>query len=113
MASESPIVSVKPVSEEWFVGGAGLIARQAAALGVKATFVTCCAEDEGLDRIKSTLDRFGAEVSNLAVPGRGAYTKTRYLVGGQKVFKVDRGNPAPIPIETTILGMSGHVIGRC
>jgi len=112
VASESPIVSVKPVSEEWFVGGAGLIARQAAALGAKATFVTCCAEDEGLDRIKSTLDRFGAEVSNLAVPGRGAYTKTRYLVGGQKVFKVDRGNPAPIPIETTteLIGALGELL---
>ena len=30
VASESPIVSVKPVSEEWFIGGAGLIARQSA-----------------------------------------------------------------------------------
>jgi rfaE bifunctional protein kinase chain/domain/rfaE bifunctional protein nucleotidyltransferase chain/domain len=101
VASESPIVSVKPISEEWFVGGAGLIARQAAALGATATFVTCCAEDEGFDRIRSTLRRFGAEVQNVAVPGRGAYTKTRFIVGGQKVFKVDRGNPSPIPIETT------------
>jgi len=101
VASESPIVSVKPISEEWFVGGAGLIARQAAALGATATFVTCCAEDDGFDRIRSTLRRFGAEVHNLAVRGRGAYTKTRFIVGGQKVFKIDRGNPAPIPIETT------------
>ncbi len=101
VASESPIVSVKPVSEEWFVGGAGLIARQAASLGAKATFVTCCAEDEGLERIKTSLNRFGVELHNLPVPGRGAYAKTRYLVGGKKVFKVDRGNPSPIPIETT------------
>jgi rfaE bifunctional protein nucleotidyltransferase chain/domain len=46
VASESPIVSVKPVSEEWFIGGAGLIARQAAVLGAKPTFITCCQEDE-------------------------------------------------------------------
>jgi len=112
VASESPIISVKPVSEEWFVGGAGLIARQAAALGAKATFVTCCAEDEGLARIKTTLERFGAEVHNLAVPGRGTYTKTRFLVGGRKVFKVDRGNPAPIPIETTteLIGSLGELL---
>ncbi|MGB8223832.1 MAG: PfkB family carbohydrate kinase [Polyangiales bacterium] len=101
VASESPIISVKPISEEWFVGGAGLIARQAATLGAKATFITCCAEDEGFERIRSTLEMFGVDVHNLVVPSRGAYTKTRFIVGGRKVFKVDRGNPAPIPIETT------------
>jgi len=99
VASESPIVSVKPVSEEWFIGGAGLIARQSALLGAKPTFVTCCEEDDAFVRIKDTLERSGVEVHNLPAPGRRAYTKTRYLVGGKKVFKVDRGNPAPIPIE--------------
>jgi len=101
VASESPIVSVKPVSEEWFIGGAGLIARQAAVLGAKPTFVTCCQEDEAFERIKDSLGHSGVEVLNLPAPGRRAYSKTRFLVGGKKVFKVDRGNPAPIPIETT------------
>ncbi len=101
VASESPIVSVKPVSEEWFIGGAGLIARQAAVLGAKPTFVTCCEEDESFGRIRSSLERSGVEVHNLPARGRRVYTKTRYLVGGKKVFKVDRGNPAPIPIETS------------
>lgn len=101
VASESPIVSVKPVSEEWFIGGAGLIARQAAILGAKPTFVTCCQEDEAFGRIKDSLQRSGVDVYNLPAPGRRAYTKTRYLVGGKKLFKVDQGNPAPIPIETT------------
>jgi rfaE bifunctional protein kinase chain/domain/rfaE bifunctional protein nucleotidyltransferase chain/domain len=101
VASESPIVSVKPVSEEWFIGGAGLIARQAAVLGAKPTFVTCCQEDEAFERIKDGLEHSGVEVHNLPAPGRRAYSKTRFLVGGKKVFKVDRGNPAPIPIETT------------
>ncbi|KPK14730.1 MAG: hypothetical protein AMJ62_12030 [Myxococcales bacterium SG8_38] len=112
VASESPIVSVKPVSEEWFVGGAGLIARQAAALGAKATFVTCSAEDRDLDRIRSTLATFDVELHNLAVPGRGTYNKTRFIVGGKKVFKVDRGNPAPIPIETTteLIGLLGELL---
>ncbi|MDH3655056.1 MAG: PfkB family carbohydrate kinase [Myxococcales bacterium] len=101
VASESPIVSVKPISEEWFIGGAGLIARQAAILGAKPTFITCCEEDESFLRIRASLERSGVEVHNLPAPGRRAYTKTRYLVGGKKVFKVDRGNPAPIPIETS------------
>ncbi|MGB5811180.1 MAG: PfkB family carbohydrate kinase, partial [Polyangiales bacterium] len=101
VASESPIVSVKPVSEEWFIGGAGLIARQAAVLGARPTFVTACQEDDAFTRIKESLENFGVEVHNLPAPGRGAYTKTRYLVGGKKVFKVDRGNPAPIAVETT------------
>jgi bifunctional ADP-heptose synthase (sugar kinase/adenylyltransferase) len=101
VASESPIVAVKPVSEEWFIGGAGLIARQSAVLGAKPTFVTCCQEDEAFGRIKDSLERSGVEVHNLPTPGRGAYTKTRFLVGGKKVFKVDRGNLMPIPIETT------------
>jgi rfaE bifunctional protein kinase chain/domain/rfaE bifunctional protein nucleotidyltransferase chain/domain len=101
VASESPIVSVKPVSEEWFIGGAGLIARQAAVLGAKPTFVTCCEEDEAFSRITDSLSRSGVEVHNLPAPGRRSYTKTRFLVGGKKVFKVDRGNPAPISMETS------------
>jgi len=101
VASESPIVSVKPVSEEWFIGGAGLIARQAAILGVKPTFITSCQEDAAFERIKNSLERSGVAVHNLPAPGRGAYTKTRFVVGGKKVFKVDRGHPAPISIETT------------
>lgn len=101
VASESPIVSVKPVSEEWFIGGAGLIARQAAVLGARPTFVTCCEEEESFDRIRTSLESSGVEVHNLPAPGRRPYTKTRFLVGGKKVFKVDRGNPAPIPIETS------------
>jgi rfaE bifunctional protein kinase chain/domain/rfaE bifunctional protein nucleotidyltransferase chain/domain len=107
VASESPIVSVKPVSEEWFTGGAGLIARQAAVLGAKPTFITCGQEDDAFERIKDRLERSGVEVHNLPAPGRPTYMKTRFLVGGKKVFKVDRGSPAPIPIETTnqLIGM--------
>lgn len=101
VASESPIVAVKPVSEESFVGGAGVIARQAASLGVNATFVTACSEDESFERVRGSLERSAVQVHNLPVRGRHVFTKTRFLVGGQKVFKVDRGNPSPIPIETT------------
>lgn len=111
VASESPIVSVKPISEEWFVGGAALIARQAAALGAKPTFVTSCDENESYERIAHTLERFGVTVHNLPVRGREPYTKTRFIVGAQKVFKVDWGNPSPIPIETTyeLAGLLGDL----
>ena len=112
VASESPIVSVKPMSEDWFVGGAGLIARQAAILGARATFVTCSEEDEAFDRLRTTLERFGVDVHNLRVPGRSVYTKTRFIVGGKKVFKVDSGNPTPIPVETTdeLISMLGGLL---
>ena len=102
VASESPIVSVKPVSEESFIGGdradsppSGRSRRQGHVRHLRPgrRYVRAHQEDR--------LERSGVEVHNLVAPRRRAYTKTRFLVGGKKVFKVDRGNPAPIPVETT------------
>ena len=99
VASESPIVAVRPIEEDWYVGGAGLIARQIASLGAKPTFVTCCEDNDEYRTFHRELAGRGVEVVNLPVRGRRVFTKTRYIVGGKKVFKVDRGNVAPIAIE--------------
>jgi len=97
VAAESPIVSVSPVSEEWYAGGGALIAAQLAALGARVGFLTVLdPEHPGSVRFRDALEAQGVTVYAVPVERRPVYEKTRYLVGGTKVFKVDRGHRTEI-----------------
>lgn len=101
VASEAPILSVQPVNHEFFVGGAALIARQLAALGASVSFVTAGKDDDTSRYTAQVLAELGVDVVRVDVPNRSSFTKTRYVVGLQKVFKVDRGAPQPLSLQST------------
>lgn len=96
VASESTILSVTPIAEDVFVGGGGLIALQAAALGAKATYLTAIGHDPSRERFENVLGQAGVQVHVVELDERPVYTKTRYLVDAQKLLKVDRGRPSPL-----------------
>ncbi|MFB6264778.1 MAG: PfkB family carbohydrate kinase [Bradymonadaceae bacterium] len=95
VASESPMLSVSPVGEQWYPGGGALIARQLATLGADATFLTPLASDADGDRFERELSDAGVDIERVEVDDRPVYEKCRYLVDEQKVFKVDRGRYTP------------------
>lgn len=99
-ASEGPILDVTPVSEDWYVGGGGLVARQLAALGARTRFVTVARPGPELDRLAEGLGRAGVDLEVLESPTRPVYVKTRYLVGEQKLLKTNRGHHAPLATST-------------
>lgn len=96
VASESTILSVTPLAEETFVGGGGLIALQAAALGAKATYLTAIGHDPNLERYHGLLSQAGVKLHVVELDERPVFTKTRYLVDAHKLLKVDRGRPSPL-----------------
>lgn len=96
VTAEAPVLQVTPISERTYLGGAGVLALHAASLGAKVRFVGVldpALSDAPWDVVDQLRSR-GVEVS--AVPGEGRLEKTRYLVDGQKVFKVNHGRPMTI-----------------
>jgi len=95
VASESPVLSVSPVAEDWFVGGAGLIALQLSALGLTCELLTAV-EASGSEGFRARLDDMDVSLDAVTTDARPVYIKTRYLVDGKKVFKVNTGRRAPL-----------------
>lgn len=93
VASEAPILAVTPESEETYAGGGALIAGQLARLGAEVTLLTVMAPDA---RYAAQIERLGVELVVVPSERRPVFEKTRYLIGGQKVFKVDRGMRADL-----------------
>ncbi len=91
VAAESPILSVTPLAEEQFLGGAALIAGQIVALGGSASFLTPIGDEEGKHLLAEHLDRLGVLFVPAEAEKRPVFRKTRYLVRRRKVFKVNEG----------------------
>lgn len=102
VASEAPVLSVSPLEEYWFVGGGGIIAKQMAALGAEVTYFTAGAEGPEMQRLREGLAHAGVDMHNVEVDSRPVYVKTRYLVGAQKLLKVNRGLHSPIPADSAV-----------
>lgn len=99
-AAESPILSITPVSEERFVGGVGLVARQIAALGSQVTLVT--ADEHRLSAEYSEIVGLsGVQHVRASLENRPVYEKTRYLVDTHKLLKVNEGTIAPLSSRGT------------
>jgi rfaE bifunctional protein kinase chain/domain/rfaE bifunctional protein nucleotidyltransferase chain/domain len=96
LAAEGPVLNVAPLSEEWYAGAGALVAAQMAALGADVTLLTALGGGPEAARFRKAAAGLGVEMLAVDVDDRPAYVKTRYLVDGSKVFKVNRGRPAPL-----------------
>jgi rfaE bifunctional protein kinase chain/domain/rfaE bifunctional protein nucleotidyltransferase chain/domain len=98
VASESPVLDVAPIREDWYLGAAALIAAQIRALGSRASLLSVLGDAPGAARFRERLERYGVEPI-LLDEDRPLYVKTRYLVEESKVFKVNEGRYAPLSTE--------------
>ena len=96
LASESPILDVTPMKDDWFLGAGALIALQVTALGGRAGFLTAHSGDPFAERLEQGLEEAGIALHTVSADERPIYVKTRYLVDEKKVFKVNRGRYAPL-----------------
>jgi rfaE bifunctional protein kinase chain/domain/rfaE bifunctional protein nucleotidyltransferase chain/domain len=105
VAGEAPVLSVRPLQQTNYLGGAAIIAAHLKALGAEPHLFTTVADDEASAQL---LDRLGHDgIACTALPTRRELpTKVRYLVETQKVFKVDRAASQPLDssAERELLG---------
>lgn len=94
-AEEGPVMSMRPDRVASFAGGAAAVAVHAAALGAEVTLVSCGGNDAGTRAFGERLQAAGVEPRLLALR-EGIPVKERFVVGTQKLLKVDHGPRVPL-----------------
>ncbi|MHC4698303.1 MAG: PfkB family carbohydrate kinase [Planctomycetota bacterium] len=95
IASESPMISLVERDEHSYVGGAGIVARHAAALGAHAFLLSAGGDDEQTRTVCDVLEAEGVQ-AHLIKSRPTIVEKTRFLAEDSKLFKVDRGQRLPL-----------------
>lgn len=107
VAAEGPILTLRPLEARHYDGGAAIVARHAAALGARPVLVTAMAEDGEAGAMRARLRAEGVEVRSLPIPSQVA-EKQRFLVGSQKVMKIDLLTPHVLDAgqQEALIGMA-------
>jgi len=92
VAGEGPMLTLRPLETRCYEGGAAIIARHAAAMGARPVLVTALPDDEEGAAFERRLLADGVEVRALRMPGP-IPEKQRFVVGTQKVVKIDLVRP--------------------
>lgn len=113
VASESPVMSLRPLEHRSFDGGAAVIARHLAAMGAQPTLVTALPRTPAAQALRERLEGQGIDV--LAIDAEGPLLeKQRFLVGTQKVMKLDMVHPITLDAarRQRLIGLAEDA-GRC
>lgn len=98
VASESPVLTLRPIERRQYDGGAAVIARHLAAMGARPVLLTALPNRTEAETLRRRLANEGIEV--LWIPMDTALPeKQRFLVGSQKVMKVNNYQPIVMDSE--------------
>lgn len=90
LSSEAPVVVVKEIESNKFVGGGGVVAAHITSLGAKSSFVSTVGHDEVGEYAATSLQESGVSEYLIRDQLRPTTFKTRYMVETQKLFRVSR-----------------------
>jgi rfaE bifunctional protein nucleotidyltransferase chain/domain len=93
IAGESPVMTLRPLERRTYDGGAAIIARHLAAMGALPVVVTALPRDDAGEGLRRRLSAAGVEVRAVEARGWRVPEKQRFLVGSQKVMKLDLVEP--------------------
>ena len=105
MSNEAPVVVVKELETQDYIGGAAIVAAHVAAFGRNCTFLSVAGEDPECDFVEETLQSRGITTYIIRDSERPTTFKMRYMVENQKLFRVSRLKEHSVtsPIETKII----------
>ncbi len=89
ISREAPVPIVTNLSCSYRCGGAANTAANITALGSHAKLVALCGEDERRKRLQDCCEQVGIETELLADPNLATICKTRILVSGQQLIRLD------------------------
>lgn len=92
VAGEAPMLSLRPIGESRFDGGAAIIARHLLAMGAQPVLLTALPRTVEAETLRLRLDAEGVETVSVDVDGP-LLEKRRFLVGETKMVKLDLGEP--------------------
>lgn len=114
IAGESPIMTLRPLETRSFDGGAAIIARHLAALGAHPVLVTGHPATREAAALRMRLDAEGVE-TRWVMTDAPIVEKQRFLVGQQKVMKVDLAAPAELDAsqQQELMDSATDACGQC
>src|SRR5918911_1584225 len=96
VAREAPVPAVTVTSTEAVPGGAGNLAGDLAALGVRVALVGVAGDDEAGRRLRDALARAAVDDQHVVTePGRRTVVKRRLVAEGQLLARFDEGDRTP------------------
>ena len=111
VAGEGPMLSLRPMQDRDYDGGAGVIALHLAGLGAQPVLVSALADDELSGQIAMRLEGQGVEMQ-CHRGRREVVCKHRYLVDHTKLFKVDEGASTPGDLQLEGL-LAAKILAAC
>ncbi len=99
IAGEAPILSVRPLQESVYLGGAAIVAAHLQALGAQAHLLTTVGWDDASAELVTQLEQRGITHTTFSTR-KQLPVKRRYLVEKQKLLKVDQATAQPLDSAT-------------
>lgn len=94
VAGEGPMLSLRPIQQRDYDGGAAVVALHLAGLGAQPTLISALADDDLSGHAMMRLEAAGVDVQ-CHRGRREVVCKHRYLADQTKLFKVDTGSTTP------------------
>ncbi len=114
VAGESPVMSLRPIQHTSFDGGAAIIARHLLAMGARPTLITGLPRTPAAEALRARLAVEGVDVRIIETEGP-MLEKQRFLVGSQKVMKLDFVQPITLDAsrQEQLITMACDAAGEC
>ncbi len=90
MSAEAPVIVVKEMQQQRYVGGAAIVASHLSALGAKCSLVSVIGDDEEGGFLELELKKGNVDARLVKDSSRPTTRKKRYVVENQKLFRVSR-----------------------
>jgi len=99
ISPEAPVPVIRLEQERCYLGGAGNVARNVAALGGRASLVGIAGDDDAGRMLQDILRQEAINAYVPLCPGRVTTRKTRVLARNQQMLRLDREHVCPLKEE--------------
>ena len=90
MSADAPVLVVRPIESETFLGGAGIVAQHVQSLGANVRFYSVVGKDVEGDYVHRELEQRRVPYDLVVDPSRPTTLKTRYLCENKKLLNVNQ-----------------------
>lgn len=89
MSQEDPTIAVRPIDELSFLGGSGIVAAHARALGADSHFISVVGNDQASIKAKEFLDEYNVNHHLIIDENRPTTVKTRFKADNKTLLRVN------------------------
>ena len=90
MSAEAPVIVLKELEQEKYIGGAAIVAAHVESLGANCSYISVVGDDENGIDIKRRLEKLNVDCHLIVDSSRPTTFKIRYMVEQQKMFRISR-----------------------